>query len=54
MLPLPTPQTKKPNSNASVLAALSDKDNAIVTINATGVIQMANKAAQKLLGVWGA
>lgn len=33
-----------------MLAAVSNKDTAVVTINAAGIIQMANKAAEKLFG----
>jgi hypothetical protein len=38
------------HSNAAILAAIADKENAVVSINAAGIIQMANKSAQKLLG----
>jgi sensor histidine kinase regulating citrate/malate metabolism len=36
-----------------LLAAVNDKSNAVISINATGVIQMANKTTQKLLGARG-
>ena len=45
------PRRPYPLSKSSLLAAINDKNNAVISINAIGIIQMANKAAQKLLGV---
>ena len=45
-----TPCPHHTHSNASILAAIADKDNAVVSINASGIIQMANKSAERLLG----
>lgn len=41
---------RTPTSNAQIMSLIHDKENAVISINTAGIIQTANKPAERMLG----